>query len=56
MELDRESIKIVKEILNDKDKRALYTESELEYMKLQVKTLVEGLKSDRKHKGFGNNE
>ena len=58
MSLGKKTIKLVKSVLSDPKKRALYTPAELAYMEVQYERLREqrkARKAARKEaKGFGN--
>ena len=55
MGLGKKSINLVKKVLNDKNKRSMYTEEELQYMEMQLERMIETRKRrklERKQKGF----
>ena len=58
MGLKKKTINLVKKVLNNKNKRKLYTEEELMYMKIQLTRLITERKrrkeERRRNKGFGN--
>lgn len=58
MGLGKKTINLVKKVLNNKNKRALYSEEELHYMEIQLQRLIDERKKrkeERKRlKGFGN--
>lgn len=59
MGLGKKSINLVKKVLNDKNKRSMYTEEELQYMEMQLERMIETRKRrklERKQKGFANHE
>ena len=57
MSLKKKTIKAVDKVLNDPEKRKLYSEEELIYMEKQVKLLKEWRSNEKRHrkanKGFG---
>ena len=58
MGLKKKTINLVKKVLRSKNKRKLYTEEELMYMKIQLTRLITEKKrrkeNRRRNKGFGN--
>ena len=58
MGLKKKTINLVKKVLKSKNKRKLYTEEELMYMKIQLTRLITERKrrkeERRRNKGFGN--
>ena len=58
MGLKKKTINLVKKVLKNKNKRKLYTEEELLYMKMQLTRLILERKrrkeERRRNKGFGN--
>ena len=58
MGLKKKTINLVKKVLRSKNKRKLYTEEELMYMKIQLTRLITERKrrkeERRRNKGFGN--
>ena len=57
MGLKKRTINLVKKVLNNDNKRAMYTPEELLYMELQLKNLIEErkrrVKQRKLQKGFG---
>ena len=57
MGLKKKTINLVKKVLNNDNKRAMYTPEELLYMEMQLKNLIEErkrrVKQRKLEKGFG---
>ncbi len=57
MGLKKKTINLVKKVLNNNNKRAMYTPEELLYMEMQLKNLIEErkrrVKQRKLEKGFG---
>ena len=55
MGLGKKTINLVKKVLNNENKRKLYTKEELTYMEIQLQRLIENRKRKKtdKRKGFG---
>ena len=57
MGLKKKTINLVKKVLNNNNKRAMYTPEELLYMEMQLKILIEErkrrVKQHKLEKGFG---
>lgn len=58
MGLGKKTINLVKKVLNNKNKRAMYSEEELKYMEVQLERLINNRKkrkeTRKRVKGFGN--
>ena len=57
MALGKRTINLIKKVLTNKNKRKMYTTSELEYMELQLALIIDRRKRRKAHrramKGFG---
>ncbi len=55
MGLGKKTINLVKKVLNNKNKRSLYSKEELSYMEKQLQKLIENRRRKKadKSKGFG---
>jgi hypothetical protein len=57
MGLKKKTINLVKKVLNNDNKRAMYTPEELAYMEMQLKNLIDErkrrVKQRKLEKGFG---
>ena len=57
MGLKKKTINLVKKVLNNNNKRAMYTPGEILYMEMQLKNLIEErkrrVKQRKLEKGFG---
>lgn len=58
MGLGKKTINLVKKVLNNKNKRSMYSEEELNYMEIQLERMINTRKKRKKTrkqlKGFGN--
>ena len=58
MSLGKRTIRMVKKLLKDPDKRAMYSPQEIAYMEIQVERLAaerkRRVKERKENKGFGN--
>ena len=58
MSLGKRTIKMVKKLLKDPEKRAMYSPQEIAYMEIQVERLAaerkRRVKERKENKGFGN--